>query len=44
MGASRQRPANRLDLGEWPNLTAYVDRVTARPKVQAAMKAEGLIQ
>jgi glutathione S-transferase len=33
-----------IDLGKWPNLKAYVDRVAARPKVQAAMKAEGLIQ
>ena len=33
-----------LDLGKWPNLKAYVDRVAARPKVQEAMKAEGLLQ
>ena len=33
-----------IDLGKWPNLKAYVDRVAARPKVQAAMKTEGLIQ
>jgi glutathione S-transferase len=33
-----------IELGKWPNLKAYVDRVGARPKVQAAMKAEGLIQ
>jgi glutathione S-transferase len=33
-----------IDLGKWPNLKAYVDRVAARPKVQEAMKAEGLIQ
>lgn len=33
-----------IDLGTWPNLKAYVDRVAARPKVQEAMKAEGLIQ
>jgi glutathione S-transferase len=33
-----------IDLAKWPNLKAYVDRVSARPKVQAAMKAEGLIQ
>src|ERR1700674_254239 len=32
-----------IDLAKWPNLKAYVDRVAARPKVQAAMKAEGLI-
>jgi glutathione S-transferase len=33
-----------IDLGKWPNLKAYVDHVTARPKVQEAMKAEGLVQ
>jgi glutathione S-transferase len=32
-----------IDLAKWPNLKAYVERVAARPKVQAAMKAEGLI-
>jgi glutathione S-transferase len=33
-----------IELGKWPNLQAYVDRVGARPHVQEAMKAEGLIQ
>jgi glutathione S-transferase len=32
-----------IDLGRWPNVTSYVGRVAARPKVQEAMKAEGLI-
>jgi len=32
-----------IDLGKWPNLKAYVDRVAARPKVQEALKVEGLI-
>lgn len=32
-----------VDLAKWPNLKAYFDRVAARPKVQEAMKAEGLI-
>jgi glutathione S-transferase len=32
-----------MDLSKWPNLKAYVDRVAARPKVQEALKAEGLI-
>jgi glutathione S-transferase len=33
-----------IDLARWPNLKAYMDRITARPKVQEAMKAEGLIK
>jgi glutathione S-transferase len=33
-----------IDLSRWPNLKAYMDRVGARPKVQEAMKAEGLIK
>jgi glutathione S-transferase len=33
-----------IDLSRWPNLKGYVDRVGARPKVQEAMKAEGLIK
>lgn len=33
-----------IDLGEWPALTAYHARIAARPAVQAAMKAEGLIK
>jgi len=31
-----------IDIGQWPNLKAFVDRMTARPKVQEALKAEGL--
>jgi glutathione S-transferase len=33
-----------IDLGKWPNVKAYVDRVAAHPKVQEAMNAEGLIK
>jgi len=33
-----------IDLARWPSLKAYMDRVAARPKVQEAMKAEGLIK
>lgn len=33
-----------IDLSRWPNLKGYIDRVAARPKVQEAMKAEGLIK
>ena len=32
-----------IDLACWPNLVAYQQRIGARPAVQAAMKAEGLI-
>jgi glutathione S-transferase len=34
----------KLDLSPWPVLSAYQKRVAARPAVQAAMKAEGLIK
>ena len=33
-----------IDLNQWPNLKAYSERVAARPKVQEALKAEGLIK
>jgi glutathione S-transferase len=33
----------QIDLSSYPNLVAYRERVAARPAVQAAMKAEGLI-
>src|SRR5690606_9593994 len=32
-----------LSLAEWPALEAYCARIAARPHVQAAMKAEGLL-
>ncbi|MGE0238693.1 MAG: glutathione transferase GstA [Parvibaculaceae bacterium] len=32
-----------LDIKKFPNLQAFMDRVAARPKVQEALKAEGLI-
>ena len=31
-----------IDLAKWPVLSQYAARVAARPKVQAALKAEGL--
>ena len=40
----RWSPFASISLDKWPNITAYVDRVAARPKVQEAMKAEGLIK
>lgn len=33
-----------IDMGRWPILKAYQDRVFMRPAVQSAMKAEGLLQ
>jgi glutathione S-transferase len=32
-----------LDLSPWPVLVEYQKRVAARPSVQAAMRAEGLL-
>ena len=34
----------KIDLGKWPALTAYQARIAQRPKVQEAMKAEGLLK
>lgn len=33
-----------IELAKWPTLMGYMERVTARPAVQAAMKAEGLLK
>jgi glutathione S-transferase len=33
-----------IDLGKWPALKAFHARVAARPKVQEAMEAEGLVK
>lgn len=33
-----------IDLQKWPGLAAYHARVAARPKVQEALKAEGLLK
>lgn len=33
-----------IDLKRWPNLAAYQARVAARPAVQAALRAEGLLK
>ena len=33
-----------IDLGRWPALKEYAGRVAARPKVQEALKAEGLVK
>jgi glutathione S-transferase len=34
----------KFDLGKWPAITDYQKRVAARPKVQEALKAEGLVK
>lgn len=34
----------KVDLSAFPNLTAFQQRVAARPAVQAALKAEGLLK
>ena len=31
-----------IAMKDWPNVSAYMDRVAARPAVQAAMKSEGM--
>jgi glutathione S-transferase len=36
------RPIVGIDIGKWPNVKAYWQRIAARPKVQEAMHAEGL--
>ena len=35
-------PVVGIDLASWPNVAAYVDRISARPNVRAALAAEGL--
>ena len=35
---------HQLDLAQYPNISAFMQRVEARPKVQEAMKEEGLIK
>ncbi len=40
----RWSPRVGIDLDKWKNITAYLERVGARPKVQEALKAEGLLQ
>lgn len=36
--------AVKIELGKWPVLVEYHARVAARPKVQEALKAEGLVK
>ena len=39
---TRWSPRVEFDLSPFPNVRAFMDRVAARPKVQEALKAEGL--
>ena len=32
-----------IDIKKWPNIAAYMERVSARPAVQTALKTEGLL-
>lgn len=33
-----------VDITRWPVMPAYAERIAARPAVQAAMRAEGLLK
>ena len=35
---------SKFDMGKWPTITDYHKRVGGRPKVQEALKAEGLVK
>jgi glutathione S-transferase len=41
---SRWAKGMGIDLAQWPNVQAHHERVKARPAVQEAMKAEGLLK
>jgi glutathione S-transferase len=34
----------KIDLSKWPVLTAYQARIAQRPKVQQALREEGLLK
>jgi glutathione S-transferase len=34
---------HRIDIGRWPGLAAYLERIAARPAVQETLRAEGLL-
>jgi glutathione S-transferase len=38
------RHMHKIDISEYKNLSAYIDRVGARPKVKKAMQSEGLLK
>jgi glutathione S-transferase len=35
---------HKIDVSRWPNIRAFMERVRSRPKVQEALKAEGLVK
>lgn len=35
---------HNIDIAQWPNLKAFVERVAARPKVRETLEAEGLLK
>lgn len=35
---------HNIDISQWPNLKAFMERVAARPKVRETLEAEGLIR
>jgi len=35
---------HKIDVSKWPNIKGYMARIAQRPKVQEAMKAEGLVK
>jgi glutathione S-transferase len=35
---------HKIDVAKWPNIKAFMERVRNRPKVQEALKAEGLLK
>jgi glutathione S-transferase len=39
---TRWAPRVEFDLSHFPNINAFMGRMNARPKVQEALKAEGL--
>ena len=34
---------HQIDIGRWPGLAAYLERIAARPAVQETLRAEGLL-
>jgi hypothetical protein len=38
------RRKHNIDISEYKNLSVYLDRVGARPKVMEAMQSEGLLK